>query len=201
MTDDEGFLNDTGLRWFTMLALVASLAVVSYLGNADEARASRPTPSTTSIPSTTTTTVPVRSIIASSEEASTPPTAPVIAGAERAEGTASSIRPPASPPTSAPHRMTVESTVYCISGVTYSGGQTHPGVVAVNRDNGEWERLRGTRWRVVTGPHAGRTYTVEDAGPAAHFDMWAGDRPDCGGPRGYALARYGRKAITVERIA
>lgn len=95
------------------------------------------------------------------------------------------------------------STVYCLNGTTYSGGQTQPGgggvgrTVAVNRDNGEWERYRGTTWRVVDGPHAGAIYTVQDAGTRAHFDMWHGDRADC---RDYALGSYGVQHITVQQV-
>lgn len=100
-------------------------------------------------------------------------------------------------------RRATSSTVYCVSGLTYSGGQTHTGrhdvgrTAAVNRDNGEWEQYAGTTWRVVTGPEAGAIYTIEDAGTAAHFDMWHGDRADC---RSYALDFYGVRDIVVERV-
>lgn len=102
---------------------------------------------------------------------------------------------------SAGERRKTISTVYCVSGVTYSGGQTNEtnGVrtAAVNRDNGEWERYEGTTWRVIDGPHAGRLYRIEDAGPKAHFDMWHGDKPDC---QTYARI-YGAQEINLERIS
>lgn len=91
--------------------------------------------------------------------------------------------------------------MYCLNGVTYSGGHTQEvnGIrtVAVNRDNGEWQRYKGTTWKVLDGPHAGRLFRVEDAGTRAHFDMWFGDHPDC-----QNMARqYGGRTIRVERVA
>lgn len=88
-------------------------------------------------------------------------------------------------------RWTAISTNYCHShSLTASGTRPRAGVVAVSMEN--FARLRGTTWRVLTGPLAGQVVTVEDKGPLAHFDIWV---PSCDAARVYGL-----RTITVQRV-
>lgn len=212
MTDADGFLTTAGLRVLGVLAVVA--AVLLLVVTRDTSRAEPPplvrlvpalTTSTTSSTTSTTSPPPSTSTTSNPPVASTTTT---VTPAPTAADLNDSVPPPRDTSRGAEWAATGErrrtsSTVYCVSGVTYSGGQTHaegPGVgrvAAVNRDNGEWEQYAGTSWRVLTGPHAGAVYTIEDAGPAAHFDQWHGDRADC---RDYALGSYGNPTITLERV-
>lgn len=183
MTDDDGFLTDGGLRWLAVLAFVAAITVVSYMGQHD-AHAERPpavttTTSTAPAPSTSTTSNPPVSSTSSTTTTTTPTTLTTLA---RAQSRAARVT------------WAVSSTVYCLGGNTASGAPVADGLVAVSYAN--WSRLRGTRWRVVKGPPEilGRTFLVADKGPAADFDVWMGNRPNC---RTWGHDVYGRKPATV----
>lgn len=207
-------MNRAGVRLFAAMTVVAA-ALVGFAASRDDpapvpvVRVELPPGTTTSTTLATTTTSTTSDSVPSDEEPEQEP-APTPAEANDL------VPPPPATTTTAPPAADVDlewastgeqrrtvSTVYCVSGLTYSGGQTHPegpGVgrtAAVNRDNGEWERYAGTSWRVLTGPHAGAVYTIEDAGPAAHFDQWHGDRADC---RAYALGEYGAPTVLLERV-
>lgn len=180
VTDDDGFLTDGGLRWLAMLVFVAAIAVVSYMGQHD-AHAERPpvvttTTSTALAPSTSTTSNPP---VSSTSSTTTTTTSTTLA---RAQSRAARVT------------WAVSSTVYCLGGNTASGAPVADGLVAVSYAN--WPRLRGTRWRVVKGPPEilGRTFLVADKGPAADFDVWMGNRPNC---RTWGHDVYGRKPATV----
>lgn len=87
-------------------------------------------------------------------------------------------------------RWVTSSTNYCERGTTAGGTAARDGVVAVAMPR--FAGLHGTRWRVLTGPLAGKVVTVEDKGPKARFDVWV---PSCAD-----AIRYGVRTITVERI-
>lgn len=82
---------------------------------------------------------------------------------------------------------TTSSTSYCLRGSTASGEPVRDGIVAVA--SSRWQELQGTRWAVLDGPYAGRTFTVLDHGPAAHFDVWTSS---CA-----AAKAYGTRTIHV----
>lgn len=87
-------------------------------------------------------------------------------------------------------RRWIESSAYtpCSAGQIMANGQrVYDGAVAST------VLKRGTKWRVVEGPTAGRTYTVADTGgPRATFDIWM---PSCP-----AAIQYGRPTILIERV-
>lgn len=185
MTDEDGFLTARGLRVVFTLAMLAALVLIGMSADADTAREepAGPVPTTT----TTSTTTPPSS--ATSSTAAAP--------------TSTTSKPPVSSTTTTPAprvlraeevEWSVSSTVYCLDGRTASDTPVRPGIVAVSYE--DWPRLRGTSWRVVAGPPEilGRTYRVEDKGPAADFDVWMGNRPDC--PT-WAHDIYGREPATV----
>lgn len=78
---------------------------------------------------------------------------------------------------------TVSSTAYCLRGRMANGEYVHEGAVA--------SRIlpRGSAWRVLTGPLAGRVYVVKDTGGKAYFDIWF---PSCN-----AALAYGRRSIQI----
>jgi len=96
---------------------------------------------------------------------------------------------PAEVAQSADERVTT-STMYCLSGTTASGTPVRDGVVGVSM--GEFYRLKGSRWEVLTGPHAGRIFTVEDKGPLADFDMWTASCREA--------ITYGRRTIRIRQV-
>jgi hypothetical protein len=104
--------------------------------------------------------------------------------------TAAPIVLPSSAPRSTSGIWFVQSSMYCYGTVTKSGTHVRPGVVGVSF--ADFPRLKGTTWQVLDGPAAGRIVTVEDAGPAAHFDIYT---PDC-----YAAKNYGPPLIHVQQI-
>ena len=74
--------------------------------------------------------------------------------------------------------------MYCERGLMANRRVVHDGAVS-SKVLG-----RGTRWRVLSGPHAGRIFVVEDTGAAAYFDMWTSS---CA-----AAVTYGRRPIQIE---
>lgn len=92
-------------------------------------------------------------------------------------------------PTSAsgPSR-TVHSTAYCLTGTMASGKRVYQGAAAMNGVP------LGSRYRVLSGPAAGRSLTIEDRiGSGSQFDIaYPGN---CGAAR-----QYGRRTISVERM-
>ena len=96
---------------------------------------------------------------------------------------------PAEVAQSSEERVTT-STMYCLSGTTASGTPVRDGVVGVSM--GEFYRLKGSRWEVLTGPHAGRIFTVEDKGPLADFDMWTASCREA--------ITYGRRTIRIRQV-
>jgi uncharacterized cupin superfamily protein len=78
----------------------------------------------------------------------------------------------------------------------FNGKAVHDGAVAVSYAN--YDRLAGTRWRVVAVDDervqfiVGKVFTVEDKGSRAHFDMWTGDCRQA--------TQYGGHSITVEEV-
>jgi hypothetical protein len=197
-TDGDGVLTSSALRVFVLLAvLAAGLAVI--VGPREAAPVVRPAhkvvhetrpraydlppPPAPSSPTSTTSTPPVSSTSTTSTTAA--PEAPTAADLN------DSVPPPSTP---AGVEWAVSSTVYCLDGHTASGEPVADGIVAVSY--ADWPRLRGTRWRVTAGPPEilGRTYRVADKGPAAHFDVWMGNRPNC--PT-WGRYTYGRRPATV----
>lgn len=80
----------------------------------------------------------------------------------------------------------VNSTAYCLRGRMANGEQVHDGAVAMNGVP------FGTRFKVVSGPLAGRIFTVKDRiGHGSMFDVWMGSCAD-------ALS-YGRRSIQIQR--
>ena len=52
----------------------------------------------------------------------------------------------------------------------------------------------GSKWKVLSGPMAGRTFTVNDRiGHSSQFDIWMASCDAC--------YQYGRKTIDIERVA
>ena len=79
----------------------------------------------------------------------------------------------------------VSSTAYCLRTPTADGGRGYVGSAAMNGVP------LGSRWRVV---ETGREYTINDRiGHGSGFDIWM---PTC-----EAAIQYGRRTITVERVA
>lgn len=107
--------------------------------------------------------------------------------------TASSTQPaapapqPAASPASGPRR-TVHSTAYCLTGQMASGRRVYTGAAAMNGVP------LGVRYRVLSGPAAGRVFTIEDRiGSGSQFDIaYPGD---C-----YSARQYGSRTISVERM-
>lgn len=64
-----------------------------------------------------------------------------------------------------------------------NGERVHDGAVASH------VLPRGSRWKVLDGPLAGRVFTVKDTGPKATFDVWMSS---CGAAR-----QYGRRDIGI----
>lgn len=100
---------------------------------------------------------------------------------------------PAAP--SAGVRRTLKSTNYCLSGTMASGQGVHDGAVAFN--SSEWRQYAGTQWKVVASEDpqqrfVGRTFTVLDHGPGAHFDIWVNSCE--------AARNYGTYNVTVEQV-
>lgn len=187
MIDEGGYLSPAGCRVFVVLLLAAIVGVVIVGGNPSDARPPRQVEHT----------VPTLPWV--------PEAGPLLPNAEANDMGDPTFNPYASTTTSTPApaptvrpaaraSWAVSSTVYCLRGTTASGRPVGPGIAAVSYS--DWPRLRGTRWRVTAGPPEilGRTYLVADKGPAAHFDVWMGDRPDC--PR-WGRYTYGRRAATV----
>jgi hypothetical protein len=87
-------------------------------------------------------------------------------------------------------RWVTRSTNYCYGTTTASGTPARVGVVAVSYSR--FPHLRGSTWRILTGPLAGRVVTVEDKGPKAEFDVYVTSCP--------AAIQYGRRTIVVERV-
>lgn len=83
----------------------------------------------------------------------------------------------------------VSSTAYCLTGTMANGQRVYAGAVAMNGEP------FGSRWLVHTGPLAGQTLTVADRiGHSSAFDIAM--PADCP-----AAIRYGRRQITIERVA
>lgn len=119
----------------------------------------------------------------------TPPTSPP-AVTRPSPTTTTTVPPPtttAAPPAVPSGAKEVSSTNYCLRGTMANGRPVHDGAVAVN--SADWADLQGTSWTVVDGQFAGRTFTVEDHGPGADFDIWV---PSCA-----AAEAYGRRRIHV----
>lgn len=128
----------------------------------------------TSVP-TTTSTIPTRA-----------------AGSPRPGRNRRPVRPVPNPPQVAPgtggaatQGRRITSTAYCLTGTMANGQRVHDGAVASH------VLPRGSSWRVLDGPLAGRTFTVEDTGPGATFDVWMSS---CAEAR-----QYGRRDIGIER--
>ncbi|MBW3591580.1 MAG: hypothetical protein KY393_07025 [Actinobacteria bacterium] len=94
---------------------------------------------------------------------------------------------PAPQSASGPSR-TVHSTAYCLTGTMASGKRVYEGAAAMNGVP------LGSRYRVLSGPAAGRSFTIEDRiGSGSQFDIaYPGN---CGAAR-----QYGRRTISVERM-
>lgn len=174
------------------IAAVASVGIAAVPAPVDHDRQAiwdRPTPGPdTTWPVSTTTTG------TSSPASTAPPTTTTSyeAGADvngGTEGGATDFVPPA-PGSSTGEVWETPSTMYCLRGGMRNGQPVHEGAVAVN--SGRYTALVGTSWQVLDGPMAGRTFTVEDMGPAAHFDMWT---PSC-----EEATNYGGRTIRVQRV-
>lgn len=107
--------------------------------------------------------------------------------------------PPPRPPSPAPARARtvrprqdggtreVRSTAYCLRGTTASGAPAGDGVVASTI------LPRGSSWRILTGPLAGKVVKVLDTGgPKATFDVWVSSCE-------WAIKVYGARTIKIER--
>lgn len=94
---------------------------------------------------------------------------------------------PAPSSASGPSR-TVHSTAYCLTGTMASGKRVYEGAAAMNGVP------LGSRYRVLSGPAAGRSFTIEDRiGSGSQFDIaYPGN---CGAAR-----QYGRRTISVQRM-
>ena len=87
-----------------------------------------------------------------------------------------------------PRTLTVDSTAYCLTGRMANGQPAYNGAVAMNG------QPFGSRWRVLSGPLAGRVFVVADR-------IHHGSDFDVAMPGDCQQARaYGRRTITVERI-
>lgn len=119
-----------------------------------------------------------------------PPTAspsPEPAKAPPAPRTAQMRAKEATVPAVTGSRRTVSSTAYCLRGTMADGTQVRDGSVAMNGVP------FGSRWRVLSGPVAGREYFVRDRiGHSSQFDIWMSG---CG-----AALQYGRRTIGIERV-
>lgn len=106
----------------------------------------------------------------------------------RASRSTAGPRPVSSLPAGTGAHRTVDSTAYCLTSRTADGGHGYVGSVAMNG------QPFGSRWRVLTGPAAGRELVVTDRiGHGSSFDIWM---PSCA-----AADAYGRHNITIERVA
>ncbi|MEX2586421.1 MAG: hypothetical protein WD602_00295 [Actinomycetota bacterium] len=116
---------------------------------------------------------------ASSSGVSTPPRSQTTQPAQPAA--------PAPRTASGPSR-TVHSTAYCLTGQMASGRRTYTGAAAMNGVP------LGARYRVLSGPAAGRVFTIEDRiGWGSQFDIaYPGN---CGAAR-----QYGSRTISIERM-
>jgi hypothetical protein len=94
--------------------------------------------------------------------------------------------PPAANPTG--DTRSISSTGYCETGRMSNGEYAHDGAVSSH------VLARGTSWRVLTGPYAGRVLIVKDTGPLAFFDIAMPGR--CG-----EAIQYGRRQIQIEQVA
>lgn len=110
-----------------------------------------------------------------------PATAPAPAPAPQA------ARATAPAPASGPVTR-VSSTAYCLTGRMASGKFVYAGAAAMNG-----VRL-GSRYRVLDGPRAGATFTIEDRiGHSSGFDIAY--------PGNCAAARqYGRRTISIQQV-
>ena len=82
----------------------------------------------------------------------------------------------------------VSSTAYCLTGTMANGQRVYHGAAAMNGVP------LGARYRVLSGPYAGRTLVVADRiGHSSQFDIAMPG--DCDAAR-----RYGRRTISVERV-
>ncbi len=84
--------------------------------------------------------------------------------------------------------LRVESTAYCLTGTMASGKAVYEGAAAMNGVP------LGTKYQVVSGPEAGKIYTIEDRiGHSSDFDIaYPGD---CD-----AAIEYGRRTIRIEPV-
>lgn len=115
------------------------------------------------------------------------------ADADTSPPTTAEVRRASAPPTTAPAgngggaTRRVESTGYCLRGITASGVEVGHGQAAMNGVP------LGTEWLVHDGPQAGRTFEVTDRiGHSTEFDIWFATCDDA--------IIYGRRTITVEQI-
>jgi hypothetical protein len=79
----------------------------------------------------------------------------------------------------------ISSTAYCESGRMANGEIAHDGAVSSK------VLARGTSWRVLSGPFAGRVFIVKDTGSLAFFDIAMPGRCE-------EAVRYGRRNIQIE---
>lgn len=81
--------------------------------------------------------------------------------------------------------MSMSSTAYCLTGTMANGQKTHPGVVAM-------DGVRfGTQVSVLSGPLAGRTFTVKDRTDGkTQADFWFSSCQEA--------IQYGRRRVQVE---
>lgn len=102
---------------------------------------------------------------------------------------------PAANPAPAPQRAPatgtvrrVSSTAYCLTGRMASGKFVYSGAAAMNGVP------LGSRYRVLDGPRAGATFTIEDRiGHSSGFDIaYPGN---CGAAR-----QYGRRTISIQQV-
>lgn len=152
--------------WF-VIALVVLLLVIVLWSVIDDATPDR-------VPATP----PHATVRLHTEAAATPVT---IATSTSTSTSTSSTTATATPSA----RRSISSTGYCETGVMANGQPAHDGAVSSK------VLRRGSRWRVLTGPYAGRVFTVEDTGSLAIFDIAMPGR--CA-----AAVAYGRREISIE---
>jgi hypothetical protein len=87
-------------------------------------------------------------------------------------------------------QQVVESSAFCLRGTTASGVPAGPGIAA-------WGPApMGSIWRLINGPLAGQIVVIADRSAPAYrhrLDVWFASCP--------AAIQYGRRQITVERLA
>lgn len=113
--------------------------------------------------------------------------APVSAPVVMQQATATTVTPVTAPPaTTVVDRPSfpISSTMYCEGTVMANGRRVHDGAVSSH------VLPRNSRWRVLSGPYAGRVFVVEDTGPLANFDMYTASCPEA--------IRYGLRSIRIE---